>query len=113
MISHETSFLKKICSFKNLHVKNFYKNHQILYLQSLQSGLDSLTMASLGALSDGPVFALSALQLFDHHLRDTANIIQSLGLWELALQQGGAEENGQIVQDAAVFPSPIDPLIKT
>lgn len=32
---------------------------------------------------------------------------------ELALQQGGAEENGQIVQDAAVFPSPIDPLIKT
>lgn len=32
---------------------------------------------------------------------------------ELALQQGGAEESGQIVRDATLFPFPIGPLSKT
>lgn len=32
---------------------------------------------------------------------------------ELALQQGGVEENGQIFQDATLFPFPIGPLSKT
>lgn len=81
-ISRETSFLKKNCDFKNLHAKNFHNNQQILYLQSLQPGLDTLSMAPLAAVSDGPIFALSVFQLLDHHLRDTANIIQILGLWE-------------------------------
>lgn len=68
-------------------------------------------MAPLGPVSDGPIFALSALQLLEYHLRDTANIIR-LWAYERALQQGGAEEHGQIVQDATLFPFPIGPLSK-
>lgn len=70
-------------------------------------------MAPQAAVSDGPVFALSALQLLDHHLRDTASKTDFGLMREVALQQGGAEENGQIAQDPAVFPSRICPLIKT
>lgn len=60
-------------------------------------------MAPQGALSDGTISALQDLCLLDLNLRDTANYNTEFELIrELALQQGGTEENGQTVEDGTL-----------